>query len=71
MKLFRKLRVFALLVAVLALVTGFMVLNAPQKADASRPCDCMVRICTLEPPIYCWCECRPCPPPPPPGPPGP
>lgn len=62
MKLFRKLRAFALLVAVLALVTGFMVLHAPKPADASRPCDCWVRYCTIEPPIYCWCVCVPCPP---------
>jgi hypothetical protein len=65
MKLFRKLRVIVLLVAVLALVTGFIVLNAPQKADASRPsCDCVIWVCTVEPPIHCWSECRPCPPPP-------
>jgi hypothetical protein len=69
MKLFRKLRVFALLVAVLALVTGFMVLHAPKIADASR-CDCWVRVCMLEPPYWCWCECVPCPTLPP-GPPGP
>ena len=68
MKLFRKLRVVALLVAVLALVTGFIVLHAPKNADASR-CDCMVRICLEDNPRICWCECVPCPPPP--GPPGP
>jgi hypothetical protein len=69
MKLFRKLRAFALLFAVIALAIGFIMLSAPQKADASRPCDCMVRICLVDNPRICWCECVPCPPPP--GPPGP
>jgi hypothetical protein len=59
MKLFRKLRAFALLVAVLALVTGFIVLNAPKTADA-RLCACMVRICLASNPHICWWECRPC-----------
>ena len=61
MKVFRKLRVFALLFAVLAMVLGFTVLNAPKTADA-RPCDCWVMYCTVNPPFYCWCECVPCPP---------
>ncbi len=61
MKFFRKLRVFALLFAVLALVIGFTVLNASNTADASR-CDCWCMYCTINPPFYCWCECCPCPP---------
>lgn len=72
MKLFRKLKVFALLFAMLATVLGFTVLNAPKTADASGPCDCWVMYCMDIPPYYCWCECVPCPPlypgPPPPPP---
>ncbi|NIN00232.1 MAG: hypothetical protein GTO24_19795 [candidate division Zixibacteria bacterium] len=60
MKVFRKLKVFALLFAVVALVSGFTVLNAPKTADASGPCDCWCMICMLEPPYWCWCECCPC-----------
>jgi len=67
MKLFRKLRAFALLFAVLVLVIGFTVLNAPKKADASR-CECWVMYCTVDEPAFCWCVCEPCPPILPPGP---
>jgi len=63
MKLFRKLRVFALLFAVLALVLGFTVLNAPTTADAARLC--CYRVCMVDPPYWCWDECVPCPPGPP------
>ncbi len=59
MKAFKKLRVFVLLFAVLALVVGFTVLNAPDTADAGRCC--WVLYCTINPPIVCWEECRPCP----------
>lgn len=69
MKLLRKLRVFALLIAVVALVIGFTVLNAPRTAQAST-CECIVRICLVENPRICWCQCVPCPTLPP-GPPGP
>ncbi len=61
MELFRKLRIFALLFAVLALVIGFSVLSAPQTADASGPCDCWCMYCMLNPPYWCWCECCECP----------
>jgi hypothetical protein len=62
MKVFRKLKVFALLFAVVALVSGFTVLNAPKTADASGPCDCWCMYCMLVPPYHCWCECCECPP---------
>ena len=61
MRVFRNLKVFALLFAVVALVLGFSVLNAPV-TTASGPCDCWCMYCTVNPPIYCWCECCPCPP---------
>jgi hypothetical protein len=59
MKVFRKLRIFALLFAVLALVLGFAVLNAPGIGEV--PHCCWVLYCTIDPPIVCWEECRPCP----------
>lgn len=60
MKPFRKLRVFVLLFAVLALISGFAVLNVPNTAQASG--DCCYWVCTIEGPSYCWHVCRPCPP---------
>jgi hypothetical protein len=66
MKLFRKLRVFALLFAVLALALGFTVISAPDTADAARLC--CYRVCMINPPYWCWDECRPCPTGPPIGP---
>jgi len=59
MKLFRKLRVFALLFAVVALVTGFAMLHVSNTADA-KPCDCWCMICMLDPPYWCWEECCTC-----------
>lgn len=59
MKLFRKLKALVLLFAVLALVLGFTVLNAPS-TPAATEC-CLVMYCTVFPPFYCWEECRPCP----------
>jgi hypothetical protein len=64
MKIFRNLRVFALLLAVLALVLGFTVLHAPKTAQASGAC--CYWVCTIEGPPVCWHVCRPCPPYPPP-----
>lgn len=61
MRLFRKLKVFVLLFAVLALVMGFSVLHAPKTADASGPCECWCMYCMLDPPYLCWCECCECP----------
>jgi hypothetical protein len=58
MKLFRKLRAFALLFAILALVAGFTVLNPPKTADASGACCYLV--CEIDGP-HCWHVCRPCP----------
>jgi hypothetical protein len=59
MKLFRNLRAFALLFAVLVLVLGFTVLQAPNTANA-RPL-CCYRVCSLIPPYLCWDVCKPCP----------
>jgi hypothetical protein len=68
MKFFRNLRIFVLFFAVLILVLGFTVLNAPKTVDAARLC--CYRVCSLIPPYHCWDECKPCPtlPPLPPGP---
>jgi hypothetical protein len=60
MKLLRRLSFFALLFALLALVSGFTVLTLPRTADASR-CDCWCMYCTVEEPIYCWEQCCKCP----------
>ena len=59
MKLFRKLRAFVLLFAILALITGFTVLNLPKTADASGAC--CYWVCTIEGLPVCWHVCRPCP----------
>ncbi len=59
MKLFRNLRVFALLLAVLALVIGFTVLSAPKTVDA-KTYDCYCMICMEIPPYWCWCVCCDC-----------
>lgn len=61
MKLLRRLSFFALLFALLALVSGFTVLTLPRTADASRRCDCWCMYCTVEEPIYCWEQCCKCP----------
>jgi hypothetical protein len=59
MKFFRKLRVFVLLFAVLALIIGFTVLNPPKTAQASGAC--CYWVCTIDGPPVCWHVCRPCP----------
>lgn len=63
MKLLRKLTVFALLFAMVAVIMGFTVLSAPKTADAVS-CECSVRVCLVDNPRICWCVCVPCPPPP-------
>jgi hypothetical protein len=61
MKLFRKLKVFVLLFAVLALVLGFSVLIAPKTTASTNPCNCHCMICMLNPPYLCWDTCCKCP----------
>ncbi len=56
MKLLRKLRLLVLVFAVLVVVFGFTVLNAPNNAKAIN-CTAWCMYCTVEPPIICWCEC--------------
>ena len=60
MKLLRKLKIFVLLFAVLALVLGFTTFYTPKTVEASGAC--CYWVCTIEAPIICWHECRPCPP---------
>jgi len=57
MKAFRKLKVFVLVFAVLAMVLGFAVLYAPNTVQASYRCCAWCMYCTINPPFYCWCEC--------------
>ncbi|MDP3025589.1 MAG: hypothetical protein Q8O10_08655 [candidate division Zixibacteria bacterium] len=59
MRFFRKMRAFALVFAVLTVALGFAMINAPKPADAARLC--CYRVCTINPPITCWDECKPCP----------
>lgn len=61
MKLIRKMKALALVFALLALFAGAFTTLAPQKADAALGCCIWVMYCTVEPPIYCWCECVPVP----------
>jgi hypothetical protein len=57
MKAFRKLKVFVLVFALLAMVLGFAVLYAPNDVEARPPCCAWCMYCTINPPFYCWCEC--------------
>jgi len=55
----KKFKALILLFAFLAIfVGGFTAMDAP-KAEAARCC--WVMVCTVNPPIICWEECRPCP----------
>ncbi len=60
MNLLRKLKVLVLLFAVLVLILGFTVINAPKTAEASGPL-CCYWVCTVEGPPICWHVCHPCP----------
>ncbi len=57
----RNWRALAILFVFVAVFTASFALLTSEPAAASR-CDCWVMYCTVEPPIYCWCECVPCPP---------
>ena len=55
-KLLRKFRVLVLVFALVAMAVGFAAFTAPNNANAIR-CDAWCMYCTVNPPIYCWCEC--------------
>jgi len=67
MKVFRRIKVFVLLFAVLAMLVGFSVLTTPNSAKAVN-CTAWCMYCMLDPPYWCWCECCGWGTPPPPGP---
>ncbi|MEW5925374.1 MAG: hypothetical protein AB1746_15440 [Candidatus Zixiibacteriota bacterium] len=55
----KKMKALVLLFAFLAIfIGGFTTMTAPQ-ANAIKCC--WVMVCTINPPIICWEECRPCP----------
>lgn len=55
----KKMKALVLLFAFLAIfIGGFTTMTAPQ-ANAIKCC--WVMVCTVNPPIICWEECRPCP----------
>jgi len=62
----RKVKALILLFALVVLFAGAYTIVSTDTATAARCC--WVRVCTVDPPIVCWDECRPCPPLPPPWP---
>ncbi len=59
----RKVRGLLVVFALAVLFGGIVGFVSADQATAARCC--WVRVCTVNPPIYCWDECRPCPPLPP------
>jgi hypothetical protein len=57
----RKIRALVLLFAFLVLFAGGFSILSSETAEARYGCCIWVMYCTVEPPIYCWCECVPVP----------
>ncbi len=57
----KKLKALVLLIAFLAIFIGGFTITSTQEAQAKYACCIYVMYCTIEPPIYCWCECIPIP----------
>ena len=55
----KKVKAMVLFFAFLVIfVGGFTAVSAPPVESARC---CWVMVCTIDPPIICWEECRPCP----------
>ena len=58
---FRKsLKALVVIFALMVVFSGAFTIMSTGSADAAKCC--WVRVCTVNPPIICWDECRPCPP---------
>lgn len=68
MRLFRRMRAIAIVLALAAVfATAFTAI--PTGTPEASSCCIWVMVCTIDEPIICWEECIPCPPfPPPPWP---
>lgn len=63
MKAFMKIKALVVILALVVLFAGAFTILSTDTVEAARCC--WVRVCTVNPPIYCWDECVPCPPGPP------
>jgi len=59
MAMLRKMRALVLLFALVVLFIGAFSIMSADTAQAKRCC--WVMVCTVNPPIVCWEECRTCP----------
>ena len=60
MRVPKGLKALVVLLALFVVFSGAFTIMSAGSADA-RPC-CWVMVCTVNPPMVCWEECRPCPP---------
>ncbi len=60
MKFLRKLKVLVAIFVFVAIFAGAFTIMTSQPVEAKKCC--WVMVCTVNPPIICWEECRPCPP---------
>ena len=59
----RKLKFLVVIFVFAVIFSAAFSISTTEEADAARCC--WVMVCTVNPPIICWEECRPCPPGPP------
>ena len=57
----RKMKALILIFAFLVLFAGGFSIMSTASVQASYACCIWVMYCTINPPIYCWCECIPVP----------
>ncbi|MFZ5980621.1 MAG: hypothetical protein ACOYVF_08295 [Candidatus Zixiibacteriota bacterium] len=60
MNFLRKLKVLVFAFVFIAIFAGAFTIMTSQPVESARCC--WVMVCTQNPPIICWEECRPCPP---------
>lgn len=56
---FKLVKALVLLLAFMVLFLGGFSITSASKVEAAKCC--WVHVCTVNPPIICWDECRPCP----------
>ena len=61
MKTLRSIKTLVVIFALVALFAGAFAMVPTQEANAAWGCCIWVMYCTVDPPIYCWCECIPVP----------
>jgi hypothetical protein len=62
----RKVKALVVILALVVVFGGAFSIITTDIATAAKCC--WVMVCTVDPPVICWEECRPCPGPPPPWP---